>query len=53
MIQGTLFRYSDSSHGGLEANFFSTKTLIFMLSNVVDCSLIHQAVPEKKGDIKQ
>ena len=42
------FQYSDSFLFLLSAKFFSTKTLIFILSNIIDCSLIHQAVLGKK-----
>lgn len=47
---GSLFQYSDGSQSSISANFFSTTTLIFILSTVVEWSQINQNVP-KKGDI--
>ena len=44
----TLFQYSYDFQSSMSSNFFTTKTLIFMLSNVIDCILLHQAVTEKK-----
>lgn len=53
MIQVTLFQYPDGFQSSMSTNFSSTTTLILMLSNTIDCSLIHQAVSGEKHCIKR
>uniref|UniRef100_A0A0L8G5X6 Transient receptor ion channel domain-containing protein n=1 Tax=Octopus bimaculoides TaxID=37653 RepID=A0A0L8G5X6_OCTBM len=40
-------QYSDGYQSSMSADIFSTTTLIFMLSNDIDCSPVHQTVPGK------
>lgn len=47
-IQLTLFHYSNGFPSAMSANFFSTTISVFIFSNAIDCSWIHQTGFDKK-----